>query len=159
MRLLAIDYGTRRVGFAICDPSEAFVFPVDVATVSSDAGALDAIERAVAEHDAEAIVLGLPLNMDGTEGPSAARVRRFAQSVVGRVNLPVRLVDERQSSLDAEATLVTRKRGGERVTRKRKQAQLDALAAVEFLRAHLMEGRPSIDVLGPPEPGRPSAEC
>ena len=148
MRLLAIDYGTRRVGFAVSDPSESFVFPVGVAEVTSDAGALDAIERAVREHDAEELVLGLPLNMDGSEGPSAARVRRFAQGVADRVKLAVRLVDERQSSLEAEAALVERKRGGEKMTRRRKKSQLDALAAVEFLRAHVEGERPAIATVG-----------
>ena len=149
MRLLAIDYGTRRVGFAVCDPSEAFVFPVGVAEISSDAGALDAIERAVTENDAEATVLGLPLNMDGTEGPSAARARAFAQRVADRVNLPVRLVDERQSSMEAEAGLVERKRSGEKLTRQRKRRQLDALAAVAFLSAHVAGERPATAEVSP----------
>ncbi len=137
MRHLGIDYGTRRVGLALSDAGGTFVSPLAVLEVTTDAVAQAEIVAVVEREGAEVLVVGLPINMDGTEGPSAKNVRTWARSVADAVKLPLCLVDERQSSLAAEAVLASRRRGGENLTRKRKKKRLDAVAAAGFLQAYL----------------------
>lgn len=137
MRHLAIDYGTRRVGLALSDEGGRFATPVAVIEVSASEQALDPIARLVANEHVAVVVVGLPLNMDGTEGPAARAVRGWADALAARTSRPVVFVDERLSSFDAEQTLRSRKQAGERMTRRVKKQRLDALAAAQLLQAYL----------------------
>jgi putative Holliday junction resolvase len=85
----------------------------------------------------ERVVIGLPLNMDDSVGPAARQTVAWGNDVAQRAGKPVVYVDERLSSFDAEQDLNARKRGGEKLTRKRRKEQLDALAAAGFLQAFL----------------------
>ena len=93
----------------------------------------------IEKEGVERVVLGLPLNMDDSLGPAARGTLEWGKALRVRSGRPVVFVDERLSSFDAEQGLIERKRGGEKITRKRKKEQLDALAAAGFLQAFLDE--------------------
>ena len=120
MRALAIDHGAARCGCALSDPSGTIVRPIETIE-PPDPVAVPAI---VAEHGVEVVVVGLPVSLDGTEGPQAASAREFADAIAGLVDVPVETYDERLTTKMAAAT----RRGGS-------QASEDSLAA-----AHLLEG-------------------
>lgn len=145
MRTLAIDYGTRRVGLALSDEGGRFATPLDVVEVTSPAGATAAVVAVARREGAERLLVGLPLNMDGTAGPQARLTVAWARGASAGAGVPVVFVDERLSSFEAEQSLAGRRRGGERLTRKGKKRRLDALAAASFLRAHLDGELPAID--------------
>jgi putative Holliday junction resolvase len=137
MRHLAIDYGTRRIGLAISDDEGRLATPLEVIQVSSLAQAVGRIVHLVGDERVERIVVGLPLNMDDTIGPAAREVMRWANELSRQAGVEVTFVDERLSSFAAEELLTQRRRAGERLTRQRKRARLDALAAAGFLQAFL----------------------
>jgi putative Holliday junction resolvase len=99
------------------------------------------------------IVLGLPLNMDDSLGPQARSTIDWANRLRRQTNVPILFVDERLSSFAAEQQLISRKRAGEKLTRRRKKEQLDALAAASFLQAFLDGRLPPLDI-GHPPPAR-----
>ena len=145
MRTLAIDYGTRRVGLAMSDEGGRFATPLDVLEVTSPEGAAAAVVAVARREGVERLLVGLPLNMDGTAGPQARLTVAWARGVASAAGVPAVFVDERLSSFDAEQELAGRRRGGERLTRKGKKRRLDALAAASFLRAFLDGELPAID--------------
>jgi putative holliday junction resolvase len=130
MRYLAIDYGTKRTGAAICDPSETIVSPL--AVIEGQKGLLDRIVQIVETENVGAIVLGLPLNMDDSVGPQAKLVFEFAEQLKSRLSIPVYLQDERLTSFAAEQKLVHLKSA-----KKKKQKRLDAIAAAAILETFL----------------------
>jgi putative Holliday junction resolvase len=137
MRTLAIDLGSRRVGFALSDQGGRFATPYEVFQVTSGAQAADRAIQIIEKEGVERIVLGLPLNMDDSVGPAARQTISWGLELSQRAGKPLVFVDERLSSFEAEQGLIERKRGGEKITRKRKKEQLDALAAAAFLQAFL----------------------
>ena len=130
MRYLAIDYGTKRTGLAVCDAAEMIASPYGVLYGQKNLAAQ--IARIAASENIEAIVVGLPLNMDDSEGPQAKKVRAFARQLESEVRLPVHFQDERLSSFGAEQKL-------EEIglSKGKKRERLDALAAAEILQAFL----------------------
>ena len=146
MRTLAIDLGARRVGLALSADGGRLATPYDVLTVATSERALDPIIAITRGEGVERIVVGVPLNMDGTLGPQARETIAWGKQLSSRAAKPVVFVDERLSSFDAEQQLIARKRGGEHITRKRKKQQLDALAAAAFLQAFLDGKLEPIDV-------------
>ena len=134
MRYLAIDYGTRRTGLAICDPNETIVSPLTV--LQSEQTLSEKIGQIVKDESVEAIVLGLPLNMDGSEGPQIQLVLKFADQLQARLTIPVYLQDERLSSFGAEEKLAPAN-----LSRGEKKKRLDAVAAAEILEAFLEQKR------------------
>jgi putative Holliday junction resolvase len=146
VRTLAIDLGTRRVGLALSDEGGRFATPYEVLTVSSPASAVEPIVKVVEKEGVERIVVGLPLNMDDTVGPAARSTVQWGRALAKRAGKPVAFVDERLSSFAAEQQLIDRKRAGEKLTRRRKKQQLDALAAAGFLQAFLDGKLAALDV-------------
>ena len=140
MRTLAIDLGSRRIGLALCDEGGQFATPYDVVTVSSPEQAAEEVLKVIEKEAVARLVVGLPLNMDDTLGPAARSALSWGRALSDRSGKPVLFLDERLSSFDAEQSLIERKRGGEKITRKRKKEQLDAVAAAGFLQAFL-DGR------------------
>lgn len=135
-RHLGIDYGRRRIGLAISDPETQVVSPLRSLQAHGDPPRdAELVRRAAEEHDADGFVVGLPLNMDGSEGVQARLTRRFAEALEAQTGRPVRLFDERLTSFAAEELLKTR----ELTVRQRRQRR-DALAAQcilsEYLKAH-----------------------
>ncbi|HTL28898.1 MAG TPA: Holliday junction resolvase RuvX [Tepidisphaeraceae bacterium] len=146
MRTLGIDYGSRRVGLALSDEGGRFATPYEVLEVTTPQVATDAVIAIVEREGAQRLVVGLPLNMDDSIGPSAKGTIVWANDLSQRAGKPLIFVDERLSSFAAEQSLIDRKRGGEKITRKQKKQQLDALAAAGFLQAFLDGKLPAIDV-------------
>lgn len=132
MRYLAIDLGQKRTGLAVGDDVVRIASPLEVIHAVDDAGRLQAIARAIEAHGPGALVVGLPLRSDGSEGAAATAVRAFASQLQQRFGLPVHLADERHSSDDADAQMA---RTG--LTHGQKKARRDALAAAVILQAFL----------------------
>ena len=104
-RILALDLGTRRVGVAVCDELRLTVRPLPALQRTSWKRLLLAVTELCERFDAETLVVGLPLRMDGTEGDAALEARRIAGNLRLSLPLPVHLQDERLTSLEAEASL------------------------------------------------------
>ena len=132
MRYLAIDLGDKRTGLATGDDDTKLVSPVGVLKIPRGEALVDAIMKAVAEHEPGAIVIGMPLHMDGTEGDRAKIAREFASDMTKRCGLPVHLQDERLTSYAADQRMA-----GSGRTHKQKKQIRDALAAAEILRDFL----------------------
>ena len=128
MRFLAVDLGDKRTGLAIADEDPKIVHPLSVLEVPIGPLLIDAIEQAIGKHDAQAIVFGLPLNMDGTIGPRAKLTQEFGNKVALRTSIEVFYQDERLTSIAAEEHL---SQSGK--THKQKKRVRDALAAAEIL--------------------------
>ncbi|MEN6334164.1 MAG: Holliday junction resolvase RuvX [Phycisphaerales bacterium] len=130
MRYLAIDYGLKRTGLAVCDASETIVSPLAVVQGRKDL--IERIKRVVVSEGIGAVVVGLPLNMDGTEGPQAKLVRAFGNELGRQIGIPVHFQDERLSSFEAEQRLMEMD-----LTWAKKKERLDALAAADILQTFL----------------------
>lgn len=137
MRTLAIDFGDRRIGLALSDAGGKLATPYDVLQSKSTAHSIARIIDVVKSEGVERIVVGLPLNMDGTRGPAARKTIAFGKSLASCAGHRIIFVDERLSSFEAEQTLSNRRRLGEKITRKAKKERLDALAAARFLQEFL----------------------
>ncbi len=124
---LGIDPGDARIGVATCDPSGILATPVE--TVQRGDGDLDRIAELADELSAVLLYVGLPRSLSGGEGPAAGKVRAFAGDLAQRVApRPVRLVDERLSTVTAEAVLRERGKKG-----RKRRAVVDQAAAVVIL--------------------------
>lgn len=133
-RILAIDYGRVRHGLAVSDGLGMAGHPLPALQRNRNASAQDlaALRRVVDEHDVRRLVIGLPLNMDGSEGPMAAEARAFAAVLERELGLPVLLEDERLSTDEAESLL---REGGLRPSDRK--ALRDSVAAAVILRSVL----------------------
>lgn len=133
---LGIDHGGKRIGLAVADNVLRLPSPVKTVPGAGDATKdVGAILPVSDEYGADAFVLGLPLNMDGTEGPQATLVRQFGQALGERTGKVVYYVDERLSSFAADELI----RPAELTHKKKKNVQ-DAVAAAVILRTFLSEG-------------------
>ncbi len=132
-RILAIDYGRRRMGLAASDPLGITAQPLG-AHEGTPSEALAAIARVCAEKQVARVVIGLPLNMDGSEGEMAREVRGFAAELERATGLPVDFSDERLTSWEAEVRLRQVRRGK---GRKGEKGRVDAMAAAQILRDYL----------------------
>jgi putative Holliday junction resolvase len=135
LRTLAIDYGDRRIGLALSDAGGKIATPLKV--LQAGANPIADIATLVESEAVDRIVIGFPLNMDGSRGPAAKKVTAFGDSLNAKTNKPIIYVDERLSSFEAEHSLAQRRRSGEKLTRKSKKERLDALAAAQFLQEYL----------------------
>lgn len=121
-----MDVGDVRVGVSACDPAGLIATPLE--TVRRGEGDLRAILAHVEEEQAVEVVVGLPRSLSGGEGPAAAKAREYAAALAAVVPVPVRLCDERLSTVTAESQL----RAGGRKGKKRR-AVVDQAAAVVIL--------------------------
>lgn len=131
IRVLCFDFGTRQIGIAVGQTLSGTAQPVRVLRARDGQPQWEEVERLVAEWQPQRLLVGLPLNMDGTESELCARARRFARRLHARFGTPVTLVDERLST--AEAKL---ERADNRDFRRR---PVDDLAAALILRTWLAE--------------------
>ena len=132
MRYLAIDPGQKRSGLAVGDDATQIVTPIGVVTAGSDEQRLRLLIEAIDAQQPDALVVGLPLNMDDSEGPAAAGARALAERLTQATGLIAHLFDERLSSFAADEQM-----GGAGLTRDQKKARRDALAAAAILRGFL----------------------
>lgn len=136
-RILGVDYGTRRVGFAVSDPAGELAFPHSMAECPTETAAAEAVRRAVGETGAVRVVIGLPLNMDGSRGPRADATEALAAGLRQHLAVPVDVWDERLTTVSAERVLVA---AG--VRRARRREVIDKLAA-QIMLQHYLDARPA----------------
>lgn len=133
MKILAVDYGDSRTGLATCDPTEFLTTPITPQiTVKARNKVASQICAVAADIQAELIVIGLPLNMDGTEGERAVKSRKLAKTVELWSGLPVRMWDERQTTCAAADLLDESGTFGSR-----RKAILDSVSATVILDDYL----------------------
>lgn len=138
MRVLGIDLGSRRIGVAVSDPGGVLASPVAVLPRSGDRRADHrAIAALVAEWQAERVVVGLPLSLDGSMGPAARAAVAEADELGAAVDVPVEVADERLTTVTADRAL--REAAPRRGARARRQV-VDAAAAAVLLQTWL-DGR------------------
>ncbi len=102
MKVLAVDFGSRRVGLAVGDSATRVATPLPLLQAGDGRRLLAAILERVGEYEVERIVVGQPLNMDGSRGPACAAAERFASALRRRSGLPVEMVNEQLTSFAAE---------------------------------------------------------
>jgi putative Holliday junction resolvase len=136
MRIAALDVGDARIGVAVCDELGLTTRGLGVVRRRGGLADLEAVAGLIGPFDPDRLVVGLPLNMDGTEGPQATKVRRFADRLAAHTGLPVELWDERLTTVEAEETL--RATG---TKRHKRRGLVDQVAAAGILRSYLA-GRP-----------------
>jgi putative Holliday junction resolvase len=137
VRTLAIDLGERRIGLALSDAGGKWATPYDVLTVARPELAIEGIVQLIQREDVRRVVVGLPLNMDGSAGAGAHKASAWGEKLAAAAKVELVFVDERLSSFAAEQQLNQRKRAGEKLTRQKKKRQLDAVAAAGFLQDFL----------------------
>jgi putative Holliday junction resolvase len=132
MRYLAIDYGTKRTGLAICDADEIIASPLNV--IKSGKELLSKIAAVVQKEGVGAVVVGLPLNMDDSESEQTRLVRTFAEQLKRYIGISVYLQDERLTTFSAEQKLASTE-----LKKTRVHERSDAVAAAEILEAFLQK--------------------
>jgi putative Holliday junction resolvase len=132
MRLLGLDLGEKTIGVALSDTSLTIATPME--TLQRGKFTVDAVtlEKIIADQGVGGLVIGLPLNMDGSEGPSAQSARAFARNFAARSPLPVALCDERLSTAAVTRTLLEAD-----ASRKRRAVLVDKMAAAYILQGAL----------------------
>lgn len=131
-RLIGLDPGTKTIGVAICDSAHMVATPLQVIRRGKQAADFAAIEKIIDETGAGGIVVGMPLNMDGTSGPRAQSVRAFQRSLERAFDLPMAFIDERLSTSAVERSLISQD-----VSRRRRAEVIDAHAAAYILQGAL----------------------
>ncbi len=130
-RRVGIDVGDVRIGVAVCDPDGMLATPVE--TVSAGSGAIGRLAELVREYAAIECVVGMPIGLSGREGPAAVKVRAFCTDLLEAIDpVPVRLFDERMSTMTAESLL--RERGRSASARR---SVIDQAAATVILQTAL----------------------
>ena len=132
---MGLDFGERRIGVAITDPTGTLAQPLETLTVGRGNSPLKRIAQLVAEYEVKQIVVGLPLLLDGTSGTQAQRARRFGEDVARLTGASVDFLDERLTSVEAERVL--REAG---VPAKKQKGRVDPVAAALVLRTWLDRG-------------------
>jgi putative Holliday junction resolvase len=138
MRILGLDYGSKRIGVALCDELGLTGQGLTTIVCKNRNQVLDALADLVRNHDVEKIVIGYPLRLDGTEGIQCEKVNRFVRSLEARLSIPVIKWDETLSSRTAEDILI---QSG--VRRDRRKKIVDKMAAGIILQDYLNSLHPS----------------
>ncbi len=131
-RILGFDVGTKTIGLALSDISFTIATPLDTIRRTKFGKDVERLRALVDEHKVGAFVIGLPVNMDGTEGPRCQGVRQFAKNLSERLPLPMAFWDERLSTAAVERMLIDADR-----SRKRRAELVDKLAAAYILQGAL----------------------
>lgn len=132
MVILSVDYGDMRTGVAVCDKLGMLASPVDVITGDYQPKIIDAVIQRAKQYSAEKIVVGLPKNMDGSEGERAVKCKEFAQALQEKSGIETVMFDERLTTVSAHRAL-----SFNNVTGKKRKAVVDAVSAVIILEAYL----------------------
>jgi len=132
MKIMAIDYGDAHTGVAISDRTLTLCGFSAVVTAYRPEAVIEQLQKLIAEHEVTELVLGHPLNMDGSRGPRAEKAEAFAEQLREATNLPVTLWDERRTTIDAHNILAN---NGKRAKERKKT--VDAVAASLMLEGYL----------------------
>lgn len=143
-RIAAVDYGTVRIGIAVCDPDRILASPLEVFPAAEwrDNGG-DFFRDLVDRERITGFVVGLPIHCDGAESQKSKESREFARWLLDQTSVPVRLFDERFTTADAKQRMV-----GVGYTRKKKKKRIDAVAALVLLESFLEACRYHDEIAG-----------
>ena len=136
MRILGIDYGEKRIGLALTDPEAILAYPYATLVKSTRDKLFADLAEVLDKEGVECIVLGLPVDLDGTETLITRQVRNFAASLARRTEIPIHLADERLSTQAAMDDLAA-----SGMSRKQKKAVVDQQAAVRILESWMARNR------------------
>ena len=131
-RLLGIDPGTKTIGLALSDFTLVIATPMETIKRKKFTKDIERIKEIIAEHDVGGFVIGLPINMDGTEGPRCQSVRQFASNLAQHFDVPMAFWDERLSTAGVERTLLEAD-----VSRAKRAEVIDKMAASYILQGAL----------------------
>ena len=137
MRFLAIDHGTRRMGIAVSDELKMIAQPLEFIPSDPHEAFLTRLREILAQQQVELVLVGMPRNMDGTYGPAAEKVREFIGRLAQEIPVPIRTLDERLTSAQANRVLL---QGN--VRRADRKQKVDAMAAAILLQGFL-DARPA----------------
>ncbi|QKG86041.1 Holliday junction resolvase RuvX [Kroppenstedtia pulmonis] len=140
MRIMGLDIGGRRIGVAISDPLGWTGQGVETIERTDDSRWMDRLAELIDEYEVESIVIGLPRNMDGTIGDRGKSCQAVADDVQKRFGLPVKMWDERLSTLAVERTLIAAD-----MSRKKRRRVVDQMAASWILQGYLDARRENIN--------------
>jgi putative Holliday junction resolvase len=129
MQILAIDYGEKRMGFALGDKQTKTAVPLSQMICKNPADDIRTIMQIVDEFDVNTIIIGYPLNMNGTKNDITKKVENFAQNLKKKMKIEIKLVDERLSSFEAEEILKPIKKKYQ--NRKKKLDSISALVIMQ----------------------------
>ncbi len=132
MRVLGLDVGDRRIGVAVSDPLGIIAQGVTVIERKTLDEDLKAIKDIIAQYGAESVVVGMPINMDGTRGKSADKVTEFVGALGSSAGIPVATYDERLSTKESEKFLISSD-----VSRRKRKSVIDKIAAQLILESYL----------------------
>lgn len=132
-KLMGLDLGTKTIGIAVSDAMRYSATPMETIARAKFTQDAERIVSLIAQHDIVGIVLGLPLNMDGSEGPRAQSTRAFARNLASRISVPIAFWDERLSTSAVERMMIEEAD----MRRDRRAAVVDKLAASYILQGAL----------------------
>ena len=132
MKIMAIDYGDAHTGVAVSDRTLTLCGYSTVVNAYRPEAVIEQLQKLIAEHEVTELVLGHPINMDGSRGPRAEKAEAFAEQLRAATSLPVTLWDERRTTIDAHNILAS---NGKRAKERKKT--VDAVAAALMLEGYL----------------------
>lgn len=131
-RLIGLDLGTKTIGIALSDLTRMIASPLETIRRTKFKADLVRLQEIIAEHEIKGLVLGFPINLDGSEGPRAQATRAFSRNVNQAVDLPILMWDERLTTAAAERMLIEADQ-----SRRRRAEVIDKLAATIILQSAL----------------------
>lgn len=132
MRILGLDYGDKRIGVAVTDVLSITAHSLDVIQRKDDEKDFQQIAKIIKEYEISEIVVGFPLNMNGTVGPKAQEVTKFVETLKSKFQIPVNTWDERLTTAEGEKLLIDAD-----VSRKKRKGIIDKMAANFILQSYL----------------------
>ena len=132
MRILALDHGTKRIGVAVSDELKVIAQPLEYIPAGPFADFLTRLKDIIREKEVELILIGMPRNMDGSYGPAALKVQEFVAVVKDAVAIPIKTLDERLTTVQAQKALI---QGN--VRRDKRKEKVDKTAAAILLQSYL----------------------
>ncbi len=132
MRILALDHGTVRIGVAVSDELKMIAMPMEFIPAEPFAAFLERLKTIIREKQVEGIIVGMPRNMDGSYGPAALKVQDFVAALRGAITVPIKTLDERLTSVQAQKFL--RAAG---MNARQQKGKVDQSAAAILLQSHL----------------------
>jgi putative Holliday junction resolvase len=132
MRVLGIDYGDKRIGFALSDQLRIIASPLEVYYRKSLRQDLDYIKKLIQSNQVDTVVIGLPINMDGTLGERALKTQEFGEMLKSVIDIPIVYVDERWTSKESERILIE-----SNIRREKRKVLVDKVAAQNILQRYL----------------------
>lgn len=132
MKILGLDIGSKRVGLALSDPLGITAQALETIEVKNEEDIVDRLKKIVNKEEIKEIVVGLPLNMNGSSGPQAQKAVEFCDKLKENFTIPIKLWDERMSTLEVERIMIEAD-----VSRNKRKKKIDKLAAQVMLQSYL----------------------